>query len=481
MKKQAFTLVELLVVIAIIGLIASFSVIALGTARAKSRDSKRVADIEQIKKSLELFFSDNNRYPTDSEWARGSLYSTTTDGATTTYLSRIPSTPTPADGSCTTEQNTYTYTQVNSGDSYTINFCLGSGTGSLSSGYKLASPGGIEAGAVEVSCLENAVGCSWSSLGSLTPEEPWETAFTFDGSTPYVIAYDSLWRPMVYSYTGSAWSLVGTNPLFVDGGVCNTAITTYNGVIYAAYTDVEVNGDMFVHKYENGAWSQVGGSVGFPDALCSTDISIVDVVVLNGTPYASFTIGNNIYVKKYNGSAWVDAGSSSVVATRSSTYSSMSMVAFAGDIYLAYQNLASSNRLAVKKLTAGTGAWATAGNDLSSSAPLELNLSVAGNNLYLVFRADTSGVLSWSGSSWVSLGDPGVTSLSSVFVYNDVVYLASRWGSTVRRYDGSSWSTITNFGETQSGAKIYTSLVGDILYVGYENVSGNPVVEKFSK
>jgi len=62
MNKKAFTLIELLVVIAIIGLIATLSVIALGNARSKSRDSKKVGDIKQVQTALELFFNDQGRY-----------------------------------------------------------------------------------------------------------------------------------------------------------------------------------------------------------------------------------------------------------------------------------------------------------------------------------------------------------------------------------------------------------------------------------
>ena len=64
MKKQkSFTLIELLVVIAIIGILAAIAIPSLSNARAKARDARRVTDLDQLAKAMELYFSDNNRYP----------------------------------------------------------------------------------------------------------------------------------------------------------------------------------------------------------------------------------------------------------------------------------------------------------------------------------------------------------------------------------------------------------------------------------
>lgn len=55
-QKQGlgFTLIELLVVIAIIGLLSVIAVISLNSARAKARDARRVSDVKQLSKLLEM-------------------------------------------------------------------------------------------------------------------------------------------------------------------------------------------------------------------------------------------------------------------------------------------------------------------------------------------------------------------------------------------------------------------------------------------
>lgn len=61
--KSGFTLIELLVVIAIIGVLASVVLASLNSARRKSRDARRVADIKQVQLALELYFDSNSEYP----------------------------------------------------------------------------------------------------------------------------------------------------------------------------------------------------------------------------------------------------------------------------------------------------------------------------------------------------------------------------------------------------------------------------------
>lgn len=129
--QKGFTLIELLVVIAIIGLLASVVLLSLNSARAKSRDAKRLSDVRQLVSALELYFNENNAYPVGASLAP----------LTAGFIGALPSYPSPIDGACT-GYNSYNYSGTST--SYTLTFCLGGSTGGLSSGPHTASQNGIQ-------------------------------------------------------------------------------------------------------------------------------------------------------------------------------------------------------------------------------------------------------------------------------------------------------------------------------------------------
>lgn len=100
-KKQGFTLIELLVVIAIIGVLASVVLASVNTARAKSRDARRIADLKQIQLALELYYDTFGQYPLGSQGS-GTWSSHTTGygnndnyivGLAPTYIPILPRDP----------------------------------------------------------------------------------------------------------------------------------------------------------------------------------------------------------------------------------------------------------------------------------------------------------------------------------------------------------------------------------------------------
>lgn len=94
MKNKAFTMIEILVVATIIGLLAAGAAISYSTFVKQSRDSRRKADLEQIRGAIEQYRSNDtlSRYPTSITFncpASGSL----TDISGKIYLQTIPNDP----------------------------------------------------------------------------------------------------------------------------------------------------------------------------------------------------------------------------------------------------------------------------------------------------------------------------------------------------------------------------------------------------
>jgi len=62
-SKSGFTLVELLVVIGIIGILTTFVLINLSSAREKSKIARVQADLRQLHTGIEELYFDTGRYP----------------------------------------------------------------------------------------------------------------------------------------------------------------------------------------------------------------------------------------------------------------------------------------------------------------------------------------------------------------------------------------------------------------------------------
>jgi general secretion pathway protein G len=140
--KRGFTLIELLVVIAIIGLLSTLAIVALGNARLKARDAKRLSDLRQLQTVLELYYTDYNGYPqADADIGAGNYACLNTAGWQATgcanpYMGLVPVGPSTGE--------VYHYTSADP-TTYSVSATL-EGTVNGLSGAIHASPSGIVQG-----------------------------------------------------------------------------------------------------------------------------------------------------------------------------------------------------------------------------------------------------------------------------------------------------------------------------------------------
>jgi len=171
-NKNGFTIIELIVVVAIIAVLASIVIFNVNGYINKAKDAKRVGDLKQIQKALELYKMDHGGYPNTGgppNWrsecaAWGSLApNDVIPGITSSYLGSFPSDPSmdKANSQCcylyTSDGTDFALlahgcTKINYASQPSLidpardggtNGCIVDGNGTNIWAWKISSPGGI--------------------------------------------------------------------------------------------------------------------------------------------------------------------------------------------------------------------------------------------------------------------------------------------------------------------------------------------------
>lgn len=86
--KKGFTLIEILVAATIIAILVTVGVVSYSTTTRNARDGKRKSDLEQIRQAMEMYRTDNGKYPSNC-----STYTDVSSCLTALVSTYIPSLP----------------------------------------------------------------------------------------------------------------------------------------------------------------------------------------------------------------------------------------------------------------------------------------------------------------------------------------------------------------------------------------------------
>ncbi|HEY0371060.1 MAG TPA: type II secretion system protein [Thermoanaerobaculia bacterium] len=64
-NQRGFTLIELIVVVSIIGILAGIALVNVSNFQRKARESALRGDLFEMRKAIDNFYADKQRYPTD--------------------------------------------------------------------------------------------------------------------------------------------------------------------------------------------------------------------------------------------------------------------------------------------------------------------------------------------------------------------------------------------------------------------------------
>lgn len=84
--SRGFTIVELLIVIVIIGILAALVIVAYTGIQNRAKNTKKISDVRQLQKIIELYHADNGRYPPTPSGYQVSLMT----GSLSSYTNVIP-------------------------------------------------------------------------------------------------------------------------------------------------------------------------------------------------------------------------------------------------------------------------------------------------------------------------------------------------------------------------------------------------------
>lgn len=263
---------------------------------------------------------------------------------------------------------------------------------------------------------------------------------------------------VVKKYDGNGWQAYPA----LKG---NVSMTSFMDIDQGGTPHVVI--DKSVYKYSSGTWTVLGGQPFHGTGVYYPQVAIAS----NGHVYVSFADSTNDHkakVMKYDGISWSQVGLSGI-SGGNITYNNMKFL-YGVVPYITFDYTQGSDRFVTVQAYYG-GAWHTVGQQqVSVGYGMWTQLYVSPNNKLYVFFADggTSGsttVKRMDGSSWTTIGTAIGTSISGsiasslhVTPSGETYFTYYRSGLHALKLNGNIWESIGTFqpGEGDLYPKIFS-------------------------
>jgi Bacterial Ig-like domain len=269
-------------------------------------------------------------------------------------------------------------------------------------------------------------GTSWDLLAT-TPGGVGSMALDSAGNpiiswNQYIGINEFKYDTFVKKWDGAAWVQLGTaldihaNVILVEGNTTTSAIaidSTDNPIVTWSEWDGTASYNIYTKRWNGVSWIQLGTAL---DANVDQK-AILPAIAVNssGQPIVTWVEGDsvtdNVYVKRWNGNAWVQYGTTlDFDLTNNVFYPAIAIDSNANPIVTWCEYNASSYNIYAKKWNGSS--WTALGTSLVyDSTKISYNSSIAidsSNNPIVAWDESNNGfdvhVKKWNGSNWTALG-----------------------------------------------------------------------------
>ncbi len=365
--------------------------------------------------------------------------------------------------------------------------------------------------------MQALAGYDWVGLGgsasgegiSNNSGESRGASLALDGNGYPIVAWDDdsdeEFESEIYvrQWNGSAWVEVGTGSAS-GGGISNNSEQSCmpslaldgNGYPVVAWFDRSSgNNEIYIRRWNGSAWVAVGtGSASGGGISNNSGDSVWASLALDGNGYPIVAWQDNsggdeeVYVRRWNGAAWVEVGSGSASGGGisnnggNSRYPSLALDGSDHPIVAWHDNSGGNYEIYIKRWSGS--AWVEVGTGSASGGGISnnsgwsggeqpgvtggLSLALDGNDYPVVAWMDDSGgnyeiyIKRWNGSAWVEIGTGSASGggISNTGGYSKYLSLAldgngypvvawQYWSGLnsetiyVRRWNGSAWVEVS--------------------------------------